>query len=277
MLLITRPIVEWTIHGMSLLSSNDSGRIMSLSVSVIWVAANSHVDKLHGGLGGYYSQDASSRFVNERLNLNYAFHLNISEAHFLSAGITMGINRQGYDNSDFLYSGRLRTPMVFSQFTPPNIQSTDMDYNVGAGAYYRWKKLEVGLSVLNINEPTYIHDAPTSVVGPYEVKVVQARSFYGFLRHTAQLSEKTTISPMFLYSNMARFHEFAVNLLFNVHGIWRIGIGGRGYTGLTMTANTGFTIKKKWNIGYAYDQYSGAGSFGQYGGIHEFYLTFAIP
>jgi type IX secretion system PorP/SprF family membrane protein len=184
----------------------------------------------------------------------YAYQLRLSRRTHLSFGLAAGI--QYMKNSTVYFP----EPLVDSTFWSPSTRFT-ADF----GLVFRWRKLDIGLSVTQVPQSKYANG--------YR----DALHLFGFAGTDIKISANSKYKPglivrpqVFLKTDF-NFYSLDFNLLFKYDDF---------YAGVTLRSNdcvglmAGWDIKGKFRVSYAYDMSFSKLNNGVFGSTHEIGLGF---
>lgn len=188
----------------------------------------------HGiGVNYYFEEIGNSKVQSGNINYNYQFLLKNESK--LALGVAAGLYTLKYDDNWI-------TPTTY--YTgDPSIPSTDPYYslNLNAGVAFLTKNLYLGAGMLHLDE--------TAVRDVYQKRL---HSYFN-ARYIFNVGPESK-----LYTNSLIATDWIkTSADFNIQFKWRsqfwIGVGYR--TSRTWTANLGWDIKKRYRIGYQFENY----------------------
>ncbi len=112
------------------------------------------------GLGVTFQNDKVGLFENQAFSLKYAYQMRLWRGT-LGLGLDLGFLNQAFNFDDCVTGGsEFSNDSHKDKGSDPMLQGVssdqnDMAFNVGFGAYYSDDEMYVGLSVLNLNKPSF--------------------------------------------------------------------------------------------------------------------------
>jgi len=239
------------------------------------------VEKLQGGIGGYFINDAqANKMLNElQFNLAYSVFLRLSENFNLNGAIQAGYNQNSLNTSKLIFAdnldinnGSYGASKELETLTDPNYSYVDFS----GGLLMYSEKIFFGLAAHHLTEPN--------------------QSFYRGSDEVAKLSRKYTahfgarlpvyihghyrkafdISPQVIVQLQGQFQQFNYGIFATKRGLIA-GTWFRQNFGLRYDAvifMVGF-MKRSWQFNYSYD-FTVSGLRSVSGGSSEISLTFLI-
>jgi len=215
------------------------------------------------GLGGNIQINKSGPLTNFIINLNYAYHLQIAKAHFLS----FAINVSAYQNSI-----NLNNVIVGSSLDPMLLgggNKSETYMNLGTSLLYSWKDLNVciGFPVLFNNKSFYNQNL-------YEHVLTMDRNWIFYAGYTVDLKSDWKLKFDLLYRNTQYTPwtmEFSTMVKF--HDSYWLGAFYRKSNVIGITA--GLAIVNALVINYNYE-FSGSAMLGHSAGTHEISLGYML-
>jgi type IX secretion system PorP/SprF family membrane protein len=209
---------------------------------------------IHSSVGGSYMHENIGFSTFHKAKATYAYQLRLSRRTHLSFGLAAGI--QYMKNSTVYFP----EPLVDSTFWSPSTRFT-ADF----GLVFRWRKLDIGLSVTQVPQSKYANG--------YR----DALHLFGFAGTDIKISANSKYKPglivrpqVFLKTDF-NFYSLDFNLLFKYDDF---------YAGVTLRSNdcvglmAGWDIKGKFRVSYAYDMSFSKLNNGVFGSTHEIGLGF---
>lgn len=210
-------------------------------------AYNARVKALHGGIGINYTMDYLDFSQKNKVNLNYAYHLDIGENYTFSAGASAGIINIAER------PGKLGLPLLPQYLTV---------FTSNLGVMLKNRSFTVGLSTTQLNGPDM-----GVVLNP------SRRNYHASADYRLRVNRKFDLIPQLLYTTDFDFHCLNVNLLANYDKFW----AGAGYrTQGTFAFMAGYDIVRKFRIGYACELSKSKLNNGVTGLTHEFSLNYLV-
>ena len=217
--------------------------------------ANFFVKKLHGGLGATVQFDRIGFQSNLNLRVNYAYHIQLNENAFLSAGIGAG----------FVYTNTRAGGLNFSNPDEPvlnNFNENKVRPDIAAGLELVHKKFTAGLSM------NHLIGAPESKY-PYFARSLNLYGSYSF-----NIMDKARLVPSLLIRSPFFTTQFEGNVIayFLKDRVWA-GVGYRFQDAVSVMVGT--QILKGLRLGYSFD-YSLGGLRPYNPGTHEIMLMYSL-
>ncbi len=217
--------------------------------------ANFFVKKLHGGLGATVQMDRIGFQSNLTFRLNYAYHIQLNENAFLSAGLGAG----------FVYTNTRAGGLNFSNPDEPvlnNFNENQVRPDVAGGLELIHKNYTVGISA------NHLIGSPGSKY-PYFARGLNLYGSYSF-----NIKDKARLVPSLLIRSPFFTTQFEGNLLayFLKDKVW-IGAAYRFQD--AVSGMVGVQILKGLRLGYSFD-YSMGGLKPYNPGTHEIMLMYAV-
>jgi len=216
--------------------------------------------KVHGF--GIDVRNLSSGLLNSfNGKVSYAYHLQLKENHWLSAGLSVGIIQQRFKTTDAIVSDP--TDNLLTQES-----QSDMGFSSDVGLIYRWDKLRIGLAVPQIlASGLFVQYGPSSS----KFRLVDHMNFYA--TYEVIDNEKWTASPSILYKNSDyKIHQIDIAM----NAMWNDMLG----FGLMYRTTYGFAglLEFKYDqyrFGYSYEL-GGRNITGVSVGTHEFMIGMKV-
>ena len=239
------------------------------------------VEKLQGGLGGYFLNDVQADGIlkSMQFNLSYAVFLRVSEKFMLNGAVQAGYFQNSLNTSRLVfsdnldpYNGNHGTSGELATLTDPNHRF--FDFSTGLMMYS--ERLFFGLAAHHLTEPNQSFYQGRGNVAPLERKftahfVAKLPVYlYGHNR------KKFDISPQVITQIQGVYQQFNYGLFATKRGLiagawFRQNLGFR-YDAMILVA--GF-LKRSWQFYYSYD-FTVSGLSGNAGSTHEISLTFLL-
>ena len=239
------------------------------------------VEKLQGGLGGYFLNDVQADGIlkSMQFNLSYAVFLRVSEKFMLNGAVQAGYFQNSLNTSRLIfsdnldpYNGNHGTSGELATLTDPNHRF--FDFSTGLMMYS--ERLFFGLAAHHLTEPNQSFYQGSDNVAPLERKFTAHFGaklpvyLYGHNR------KKFDISPQVITQIQGIYQQFNYGLFATKRGLiagawFRQNFGFR-YDAMILVA--GF-LKRSWQFYYSYD-FTVSGLRGYAGNTHEVSLTFLL-
>jgi type IX secretion system PorP/SprF family membrane protein len=239
------------------------------------------VEKLQGGLGGYFLNDVQADGIlkSMQFNLSYAVFLRISEKFMLNGAVQAGYFQNSLNTSRLIfsdnldpYNGNHGTSGELATLTDPNHRF--FDFSTGLMMYS--ERLFFGLAAHHLTEPNQSFYQGSDNVAPLERKFTAHFGaklpvyLYGHNR------KKFDISPQVITQIQGIYQQFNYGLFATKRGLiagawFRQNFGFR-YDAMILVA--GF-LKRSWQFYYSYD-FTVSGLRGYAGNTHEVSFTFLL-
>jgi type IX secretion system PorP/SprF family membrane protein len=255
--------------------------------------AQGNLQKYNSGIGLTFMNDVIGFGKEMEVKLNYAYHLEVPGAGFLSGGIGLGIENVGFDVSK-IYAPQTGKDVSLDPNLPTGASSTAFDVNFGL----HWKGTTapyyIGLSATHLTAPTLTTVNFTKarhyyVLAGYDITNAQSWAYF--------LPNGLTVKPSMLFKTDATAGVLDVNLM----GDYWMNTDMGFYAGVTYRASkadvaailVGFQMRRYntsggitkggalggsadvLKIGYSYDMMTGP--LAQYGyGSHEIMFNYCV-
>ncbi|EJF54482.1 Bacteroidetes-specific putative membrane protein [Saprospira grandis DSM 2844] len=224
------------------------------------------------GLGGMLYTDQTHIIRKVGGLASYAYHIPFSEdgSHGLSAGLSLGLVNQRFDFQSADVEDENDPEILGDQ-----AQGTAFDFNMGLN--YRWKKLNIGLSMLQgLNNQIRFLDALER-----EVSYVNTRHFMASAGYEFALGEekKFFIRPVLMTRIVPGLPlQIEGNLLFGWKQLLWGGFAYRSSNNETATsaiiATVGVNVQKQMFFAYSFEMGADASLNNALGNQHEFMLAY---
>lgn len=210
--------------------------------------------KKHGvGINYLYYQIGKSK--TNRIKFNYAYHKQFKNELRLSIGIAAT-----YSNLTMNLYQPPATPADTGYMSTFKFNSLTADL----GACINYKKLNIGLSVIQLNERQLLNSSKY---------IFERAHLYGFLNYTFGKETGIQIQPNFLIKSDFIFKELNFNLLLKYKSKLMLGAGIQSRDSFSFYG--GYDFYKQYRVAYSYDM-----TFSQLnnklGGSHELCLAFLL-
>jgi len=200
-----------------------------------FAAYNAKVDPLYGGIGvNMEHTDIGLQVVNKAM-LNYSFHINVGEETVIAIGASAGVSTSKTDVS--LY--------IFPDGGEEISDKPSAAFNSSFGAAIKFRDLNAGVSVTNLNEPRYGN-------GWYNYDPV--RHYYAFAEYELGISENVALKPAGLFVTDLNVNELNVNVRGILKNKYWFGAGYR--TNNALSVMVGWDIFERYRVGYTYEYWS---------------------
>lgn len=239
-----------------------------------------YLSKVNGGIGINMHRDVAgaNRLSNTLLAISYSQQVRLTRKATLAVGLQGSLGQRAFDSSKLLFADQVIRESATSlsqQFLVPN-----QNYGAAsAGILYFRKKMWVGFSAHNINQPNqslmsgFSHiPVSFSVHGGGEIPVP---AFEGSLG-----AKKLRVA--FNYKSQGEWDQLDVGGFFTLYGfnfgLWYRGLPTKAYqpgyaNHEAVVAMIGYEATKHWSIGYSYD-ITVSRLAGHSGGAHEIALIY---
>ena len=215
------------------------------------ISANGMICK-NMGLGGTISTQKAGIFENQTASLSYAYHLKFTGGHNVSFGLGMGLLESHVNLAGA--AGQMNDPVAMNN---ANVSSLVMD--AGFGILYRWKTLNVGISIPRMLSSKIKNDDGKEV---YALAMQQ-----GFnLGYKYSINNDWSIDPIFkmaMVKNAPSFYDFAIPVIYK-NKFWISPI----YKKTDFAVGVGAIPYSSFIVNYSYE-FSSKGIMGESGGTHE--------
>ena len=215
------------------------------------VNAHMPLNFISSGIGIQIENDILGASQRTGASLAYSYQLELNRNSRLSIGINGGIVQQSLDGS------KLRTPdgtydpdqniiIHNDDILPIGNISTNLPI-FSAGVFYQAERLEIGLGVLNLQEPT---------ANFTDLSLKLRRSYYLSASYTIELSRTLILKPSVQVKSDIVQTQIEASTLARYKDNFFLGASYRGFTAQSrdaIVALGGFKLNDKWTIGYAYD------------------------
>jgi type IX secretion system PorP/SprF family membrane protein len=234
---------------------------------------NTHlpVEVISSGIGLGMEYDVIGAYKNLSIRGSYSYILDFGKNGKLSVGLAGRFLQKNLDGTQLLTpEGNYESGINHNDPFVPVANETGMSFSLDAGAYFKHKLFEVGVSAINLTQP--------SVSFATDSKVTYIRAYFLSACANLKLSDKFSLHPSFLLkTDFVKFQpEIAVLLKWknNIFG----GFAFRGYDNKSTDAFIfiiGMHITKNLTLAYSYDL--SLGSLNSYNsGSHEVVLNYNL-
>lgn len=244
-------------------------------------AADFPVEKLHGGLGLYFINDAQATGAlnSSQINAAYAVNVRLSERYWLNGGVQIGYTQNSLNVGELVFNDNLDpnygnngVSAELGLIADPNYSY--VDYSTGVLVYS--KKLFFGLAAHHLNEPnqSFIEGKDTGVQLNRKYTLHFGARLPVYLH--GHYRKKFDISPQVIMQSQGSFQQINYGLFATKRGL-AAGMWFRQNLGLQYDALVflvGF-VRKKWQFTYTYDM-TISGLSGESGGTSEISLVFLL-
>lgn len=245
------------------------------------VAFDFPVEKLRGGVGIYFLNDAKANgALNSYMaNVAYSVHLRLSEKFRFHGGIQAGYNRNSLQVANLIFADNLDMNFgnhgisgEIGSITDPNYSFADFS----SGLLVYSEKLFFGLAAHHLNEPNWSyfsgHDSDNILQRKYTAHLGARLPIYlhGHNR------KKFDVSPQLILQSQGDFQQVNYGVLAAKSGL-ATGMWFRQNFGLRYDAViflVGF-VRKRWQFTYTYDM-TVSGLRGDSGGTSEVSFSFLL-
>lgn len=215
------------------------------------VNAHMPLNFISSGVGIQVENDVTGASQRTGVSLSYSYQIEINRNSRLSIGINGGLIQQSLDGA------QLRTPQGTYEpdqniiihnddILPIGLVSTNLP-SFAAGIFYQAEKLEIGLGVLNLQEPT---------ANFTDLSLKLRRSYYLSASYNIELSRTLILKPSVQVKSDVVQTQIEASTLVRYKDNFFLGASYRGFTTQSqdaLVALGGFKLNDKWTIGYAYD------------------------
>ena len=230
------------------------------------------VYRLSSGLGIDVENDKLGLEQNLKATLSYNYHLPVGSSSIVALGVGAGIFQKKIIGAD------IRTPEGFyadgiiehnDNLSLPTADATVSTPVIDAGVYFKSEILEIGLSTVNLLEPTVTGDFLSTQL---------SRNYFLTATYNFDLLRNLSAHPSFLLKTDQIEWQSEISLLFKYDDNIFLGGSFRGYNSTTVDAVAliiGGDIGDKLRLGYAYD-FTLSDLNVVSSGSHEFLLTYVL-
>jgi type IX secretion system PorP/SprF family membrane protein len=235
-----------------------------------YIGVHMPISKIKGGLG--------INILNERLGLEKTISANMAIAyhkHFafgkLSMGINAGIIQKSLDGTQLRapegdYQGEI---IVHNDTKLPLSNVNNITPDAAVGLHYESKKLNVGISLLNILQPAINYSI---------VEITLKRQLYMTASYNYKFNDFLIIKPATLIRTDLDKLQADISIIGEYNNFIHAGLAFRGYNKRSVDGTSiiaGINLNKDFYVGYAYDlAISPYRSFQS--GSHEVLLNYKI-
>lgn len=185
---------------------------------------NTKLAKYKSGIGFNYEYETVGAYKKHQFALNYSYHLDLGNEKTLAFGASAALTQLNF------------TPGYFTEFTPGD----GLAFLANFGIAYKTKRLTLGLSSTQINEPRI-----------EEAYFKFSRHYYFTAAYDIKLSDHFMLKPQLLFRTDAVFLSTDINLLAYYKKQYWLGITCRNLDEFCFLA--GVDWKEKFRVGYSYD------------------------
>ncbi len=233
---------------------------------------NAHmpIEFLSSGVGLGMEYDAIGAYKNLSVRASYSYLLKLGEGT-LSLGAAGRLLQKSLDGSKLLTpDGSYELGVNHNDAHVPTGNESGLSFSLDAGIYYKHKKFELGISAINLTQPTL--DMAT------DISVTYTRAFFFTAAYNWQINEKFSLHPhLLIKTDFIKVQpEIAAILKYN-NNIFG-GLAFRGYDANSIDALVilaGMQITPNIMLAYSYDISIGSlQSFNS--GSHEVVLNYNL-
>ncbi len=239
------------------------------------------VEKLRGGLGFYFINDAQANGALNLLQLNasYAVNVQLSNNYFLNGGFQVGYHQNSLNADELVFADNLDVNFGSHGVSGEMAYLTDPNYSyvdLSTGVLVYSQRLFLGLAAHHLNEPnqSFINGAES------DVKLNRKYSAHFGARLPVYLyghqRKKFDISPQIILQKQGEFNQINYGLLAAKRGL-AVGTWFRQNFGMRYDAVIFLVgiVRKRWQFTYTYDM-TVSGLWGDSGGTSEVSLAFLL-
>jgi type IX secretion system PorP/SprF family membrane protein len=210
------------------------------------------------GLGLTLINDKIGVHKNLSALTSYAYHLKVGSESYFSMGLQAGLHSRKSD-----YASLIGSPGNDPKLANPFISHTFLDF--GAGAYYRSRKLHLGLSAPElIPQKIYINDS-------LSIRLSKVNFFF-LTKYHIPLNENAALEPGFLIKYLSNVPvSFDINTNFIYRKLLTIGLSYRKNESVDFLLKGQVTAQLQF--GYSYDHSIGEVS-SLSNGSHELMINY---
>ncbi|MCQ2234781.1 MAG: PorP/SprF family type IX secretion system membrane protein [Paludibacteraceae bacterium] len=238
---------------------------------VVSAAAPLSIADTKHGLGASFMSESIGLFESSTFIVQYAFRFPLWNGN-LGLGLNLGGISQNFASQDADFTGNNNSAVsgdtYHSDSSDPMVQGSendDMAFTAGFGAYYSDERMHIGLSVLNLNNPTFDLGETESIE---TVRVFYLNGGYDF-----DLAEKEIkIKPSFLWGTDFSTSQVNLTCLGEYKKKYVAGLGYR--FGDSLDFMVGANLLNGVYVGYAYDL--PVSGMIKSGGSHELCLKYSF-
>jgi type IX secretion system PorP/SprF family membrane protein len=223
---------------------------------VISAVYDYRLTKINSGIGINYFNDQLGLEKNNKINLNYSYHISFKKGGVLSTGIGVGVLQKTIDYSSFVFPTLTPDPLF------PNSKETDNMLNINVGAMYKTNRFLLGFSSTQVNEAK-------------SKKLNFKNSRHYFLTSSCKiaLGRSFELKPSFYLRSDLSTTQADINVISMYKERFWLGLSYRSSD--AVAAMAGVDIKGKYRIGYSYD-YTTSKLRNYSSGSHEIILTLML-
>lgn len=209
---------------------------------------NQKFEKMNSGLGISYLYDKIGPFKFQATQLNYNYQWTIKGDHNFSVGLAANL---------------LQAELEGISITGANMPN-DNSLRLNAGLAYRYRGLEVGLSVNNINRPSLP-----------DLRFKYLNHNYLYARYELGLNKNIALFPSVLLRNQQKNYvtDFNLNALLLSKYLVGVGYRTRFGNGSDLMFNASYVFKEKLSVGILIEYFA---TRLNYGNTYEFTLAYKL-
>lgn len=113
-----------------------------------------NINNTKHGAGLYFLDESIGLFSNQSVNLEYAYHMLLSEESYLSGGFTVNFKSLSFNSGD-VYNVTSDYHTSSDTSIPTGSEVSDLRVGLGIGFLFRTKDLFAGISLLNVTSPVF--------------------------------------------------------------------------------------------------------------------------
>jgi len=218
------------------------------------------IDKYNSGVGLGYSFEKIGLGKSQKVYLNYAYHLKLPNINgTISGGVSADYQRMKFSplwNGSTTGSNSSLDPSL-----PTGISGGTM--NINTGLLFKTEKLELGVSLTQINEAVI-----------EKVYFTNARHIFGMVSYKIQLIDDLIYKPIVYFKSDFVAGIVELNNQFILKEKYFLGLMYRHTDAVGI--QLGITFLKNFQVAYGYDLLTGPLAAYANGGSHEVALTFKL-
>lgn len=218
---------------------------LASNINTVVAGYDMNLKKWNSGIGVNYMYDNIGAIENQTVQLNYNYQFNLNRNHFFSVGLGIAYKHMSVDFNRLLAT-EWPDPAI------PTTQTSDYVFGINAGLAYRFKGLEAGINITNINQP-YMED----------IGFKFQQHSYLYARYEWEKNSKITVIPSFIVRYESNFISPELNMNIKYNSKFLFG-GGYRFTN-SIVLNAGYEFANKFSLiasyEYAHTQFNFGPSF----------------
>ena len=205
--------------------------------------------RLSSGIGINVENDKLGLEQNLLATVSYNFQLPVGRSSKFSVGVGGGVFQKTLDGANIRTPEGIYTGIIEhnDNLPLPNNEVSEMTPTINAGIYFKSESLKIGISSVNILEPTIEGDFLSTQL---------SRNYFITAAYNLDLSRNISVQPSILLKTDQTEWQSEISLLLKYNDNIFLGGSFRGYNANTIDAAAlivGVDINERIKLAYAYD------------------------